>query len=277
MAIVRKILAVLGIVISAIFFVVLVGGIIGVWAARAPIVAGVDALMSPIIYVAQSAQEKVAGFEGVTRDLRSEIDALKTQISQLENSPQEQAQLRQEISATVASEIGPYVTELRTTVVQVSHAITSLDQLVNTINALRITHVDLPGTKLLNDATATVNTLDARLQALRAAERPTEGIQKLAAAAGELVDEVNRGVTEIDTVLSDIDARLNKAIDGLHELRQEIVSALTWISIAISFVLGWLAAGQVFFILYLGTMVQEAVRKGQWLMVMLIRLVMVDG
>ena len=134
MKIVRRIAAVLGMLLAIIFFVGLVGLIAGIWLGRQPIVDGVLGAVAPFDYAGRSATDLIDQTSAELAVVKSRLEAAQVRTKEFLAAPEQQAEagaeLRDQLSAALGTDIGAVATQVQTQLAAVSRAVQAADQSV---------------------------------------------------------------------------------------------------------------------------------------------------
>ena len=227
---IRKILAVLLIIIAGLGLILCVGGLIGTWVANTPMTDAITA-------TAQTADSYLALVGNATAMASNQVGDVRTQLDEIgdrvENMTAEtRSEIANQISDAVKHRLGPAVSTLRTTAATLRTGIIALNRSLE--NANRIPGVNVPTlTGELQAADQRLNEINDRLTALTTsiADVSVDGSQVeslIASTADQLAsveDLFNQWNTQIETVSAAIAAASTTA-PGLIDLASVILSLL---------------------------------------------------
>lgn len=251
MKIVRRIAAVVGMVLAVVFLVVLVGLIAGVWFARQPIVDGILGIVAPFEYAGQSATDLVAQTGAELATVQGRLDAAQARTEAFLASPERQAEagarLRDELSAALGTDIGATTAQVQTLVTAVSRAVQVADQAVAAAAQVGL----LPRARVSG---ARLAELDQEMSALRT--QVDQIASQVENPTGQAAADVARSLQTVlaDTALSldKFDARLDEVAAAVTAYNAEVRAVkaavppgVTIGSLVLTFVFGWLAFGQI--------------------------------
>ena len=187
----RKILAVLLIVVAGFGLLLCAGGLIGAWVVNPPLTEGITAgLTATDGYLALAdGTTEVASTQ--VEDVRTQLDALEQRIDSM--TAETRAEVTAQIADVVKNQLGPVISAMRTTLAGLRTALIALNRSLESAN--RIPGVQVP-------------TLPDELQA--ADQRLTEISENLTA--------LTAAVTDVSVDGSQIEALLASTTDKLAEI-----------------------------------------------------------
>ncbi len=235
----KRIFAVIVMILSAVGAIFCVAGILGAWLAPVPIKAVANSTLDAANgYVAlagqatQNASQRIAG-------VRSEIEDAQQRIQNA--TPEQRDAVRQQVRDGIQQRFGPSVADVRATATQVSAGLVTLNASIENFN--RIPGVNLP--TLTDELQAVNQRLDAaneRLQNFSAtvSEAQFDG-SRLNAAAEQATAELS----SLETRLGEWQTRFGNLSASVENAKGAIAGALTAMSIAATLFFGLFAAGQI--------------------------------
>lgn len=247
---VRRLFAVLAMIVSLVLFVVNVAGIVGLWAARAPVTNSVVTLLGRVEPVLETANNAVVRVNAELGRARGAVGRVETSVTELgENVVNNQVVLNV-ISNTVGGPLVRSVIRAGETVIAVNEVVRSVNATIEAINALPfVSAPPLPaGVVTMTERIAAVQ---AEVVALR--DRVT-GFK--ANVVGGAVAEVTDRTARIDALLAEVQSQAADLEAKIRQTRQAVALAKSempvWITLAVSLgtlLLVWSAFSQavVFF------------------------------
>ena len=235
MSVLKRILAIVVMILSALGAVACLGGIIGAWAANAPLTDAVNSTIDTaagyISLAGNALQTAGARVEGA----RTEIESIQSQIASV--TPDQRAALAQRVSDRVAQP----VTAVRTTTKAVSTGAVALNQTLESVN--RIPGVAVP------TFTDELNAIDARLEAVTGRIEAVGAAVSDANVDGARVSEAATAATaelqSIETALGEWETKLNASVAAATNAKGTVAGAIDAFSLVMTLLLVLFGAGQV--------------------------------
>lgn len=242
----RRIFAVVSLTLSVIVLLLAVGGIIGVWVTRGPVIETIDSVVESVAQFSQAGQEGVDRLDGRLIELRRSVAEVETAIDALAQNVEEQG---------VVVTLLPPETEqrLQTTTQQVTDALTSIADVVRAVIQLADTIGRLPFVNLPEPNPQQVASLESEVEEIRAGVEQLESeIRRFREGAASEIAALSTTTTNIDTrleaaqdELSQLDSRLERLVAEANRLRQQLVTAIGIIVVVLTLLQGWVAYAMV--------------------------------
>lgn len=235
----KRILAVIVMILSVVGAIFCVAGIFGAWIAPIPIKAvangSLDAANGYVTLASQAAQnagERIASARGEIEDAQQRLQNV---------TPEQRETVRQQMRTAAQQRFGPSVVAVRNTATEISAGVARLNTTLESFN--RIPGVNVP--TLSNELQAVGERLDAvntRLDNFNQAVSATEfDGTRLDAAATAVTTEMQT----VETRLGEWQGRFGNISTSLENAKGSIASALTVMSIASTLFFALFLAGQI--------------------------------
>jgi chromosome segregation ATPase len=248
MNVIRKILAVIVMILAALGLVICIVGLIGAWVVNEPATQAVSGALDTVENYVSVADQTAQLVSGSLSDVQQDVNRVNEAVANI--TPEDRARVAAEIRQTVSEQIGPKVTRVRTTAAAVGDTIVKFNQTLESANRI-------PG--------VTVPTLSNELQA--AGER-IEEVESALEAVRSSIAETNLDGSKITAATAQVSNGLQKAQDALAQGQSRIQATSAAVATAKANVAGWfdLASllASLFFILFGAGQVFLFIAALQW-------------
>jgi hypothetical protein len=246
MTIIKRILAVIALILSAIFFLVCLAGGIGVWIANGP-------ATRDIVGVVQAVDDRVVRGSEVVGEIttglttaQSSLSLVQTELGKVGTDAASNGPILQTISNLLSDTLRPAVAKISQAAAQVSEALAQAQGILDTLNRTPLGRgMDLPP----GDKIGAISTALAGLsQPLDEMIGLIQGVKELSM---EVAQRLQAGLSRAGTALAEAQSVTQTVSDSLaqaHAQARTLIARLPgWIdlaSIVLSFVFFWMALAQ---------------------------------
>jgi hypothetical protein len=245
----KRVLAVVVMVLSVLMVVLSLAGLVGTWAANKAVTDAAVQVLTGIDAVLGRTEQALTRLDTAVGNARDRVDAFDEAVATAGENFVENPVLLTAISERLDLEIGPAVEEVRETVQTIRETALAAQDAVQTLNALPF--ISIGGSAAeegkLQGLSDAVTGLREGVQEIRTGIREAK-----AGAAAQVVSTFDRGTSRLDAGLAAIDATVSGYGPQVSTLRaqvSELKSALPlWLDVAsvvISLALLWLIFAQV--------------------------------
>jgi hypothetical protein len=242
----KRILAVVVMIVSAVVLVLCLGGIAGAWSVRAQLrtdlVSVVMAAEARATAVNQGLDRLDAALTGASERVTAiEQDALAFGTNLEENRP-----LLTVISNTVGVELSPLVESARGLMTSVREAASAVNSTVEAINAIPFVSVPVPELTSLKKLSQDVEDFRTEVQELRTSldQRRSEIIQGTVSIITSPTSQIGETLDDMSTTVSGYRQKLGAVQEGLSDLGSAIDRTLTRVAVGLTLFLLWVAFSQ---------------------------------
>lgn len=247
----KRILWMVAVVLSVVFLALSLAGIAGVWVARSY----ANELVTDVFDGAEKAR---AGASAQVKEIVAQRQAFQNGLSELS---QEIERISGELETTpvvfmaldelLDGKLAPALTKLHQAGRQIHADLAGLDAAVTALNNISIfsqpdalDEVDVFLDRLLAD----LDKLNSDFRALELVlrERKSETLEAIFGPSFNLIDQLDAEIEDSETRWRDLDATLGELQVVIVETRADLIRQLTWLAIALTATLFWLATSQYF-------------------------------
>jgi hypothetical protein len=249
MKILKRILAVVLMLMSVLLGLLSIGGIVGSWSLS-------NSLTDGLVTVLSGADRILGTTEGALSRLENRVGTARDEVTSFEEAVVGAAEdfVEKPVVLTALSErldlgIGPAVSNLRDTVQEVRETLIGIQNAIEAVNALPFVSLgeDLPGAERLAKLSEGATALSEGLQAMR------DGVREAKAeAAAEVVLRVGKATARVDVGLEAIETATTGMAGQVSETRSEIAAfqarATLWLdlgAVALTVLFLWLLFAHV--------------------------------
>jgi hypothetical protein len=245
MQIVKKIAAVIVMVLSVLLLIVMLGGVAGVWWVRGEAVQAVTSLADLGDRTLERAQGVVDQVDDQVQRGITVIDLLLTQIERVGASAEENRVLLLATDALFDTDLTPKVQRLAETGQDVRDTAAVVDQVLTE----RFAASGRDG-RLLDIADAIIEKVDALGQGLTDVQQRLQDAKSTTAdkIVGLLTEPLDKATTKLETLSTEIkqvSQRIDERQANLLLLRDRINGAITLIVVVLTLILLWMALAQL--------------------------------
>jgi Mg2+ and Co2+ transporter CorA len=251
MKVVKSIVGVLIIIISIVFLVVSVAGIVGIWVYADEYARNtIDAVFTPVQTAVTGLKEGTTSVNSALDDATAALEEIDANLEETEEGSSTTLQTIGNILTVVTDKLEPDTSEISSKVEDVRQKGETVAEVIDTLNALPFISLPEPGTGKLAGVLERVGDLKtqvAEMKEARTQQAKTDLVMTVlannSAEIGSLLEDVQEIVTGLDSRLSEIETRL-------ATLRSDIWNATHLSFVVLSVILLWLGISQVGMLLH---------------------------
>ena len=233
MKLLKRILAVMVMVLSVLLIILLVGGIVGNWIANKTLTNASVRVLSGVDTVLGRTEQALTRLDTGVGDARDRVHAFDEKIATAGENFAENPVIMTALSEQLDLGIGPALEKIREAVQSIRETVLAVQHTIETLNSMPFISI---GTSVADEG---------KLQALSDSVTDlTEGIQEIrdgirvakAGAATEVVSALGAGTSRLDAGLENIETTVSGYGDQVSDLRTQVSdlkSAITlWLDVA---------------------------------------------
>ncbi len=248
---VKRFSALAAVILSILFLLVSLGGIVGVWMLRGQANQMVNGLFDSANRTVTSTSAKIDEMIVRRQEMRSGLDELSNEIEKLGSKVKDAPVVFMAIDQLMSGKLSSAFQKLDQSGRQLYGELARLDAAVAALNS---TVMFRSRDGALDDLSATLTgllddfqQLDQDFQALqtRLRERKADTVQTLVASGQSLLDPMYARLIRSETRLTNLSGKLDDLQARLEATRTGILGAINWVTVILTAVLAWLAVSQV--------------------------------
>ncbi len=259
MAAFKRILAVIVLILAIVGVLAMLAGVVGSWVVRNK----VTAVTLDLLTVGETA---VAATSGSLNRIDDRLDASQERIGTLEMNVTEAGEGLKEtsivmtvISNTIGTELTPSIGQAKETAVTVKETTFALDQAITAVNELPFINLDGFVATLISDVADGIIALENRVEELsqevraRRENRVNEGVDFVTSYTTDLSSRIG----DLQSKINEADARLGETSADLAALKISLPRTFTLITLAVNFVLLFIALAFASLIIHAWTFIKN--------------------
>ncbi len=242
----QRILLWAAIVVSAIFLLLGLAGIVGVWVANTPATNTVLAILEPIDNSLQRL-EVAAGEAGAALDeVSMSLDDADQRIQELGAGLAETNLVAEALSRILDVDVGPRVGTARENIRSIYDTVVAVEETINAINAMPLVRVEVPGsTEMANIRTGMEDMADSAAELREETQqRREERAENLVDAIATPLNRLSDRVEEMRSRISNTEERLGSAIERIDDIQDKVPLWIDIVSIVNTLLFAWLMFSQ---------------------------------
>ena len=244
--ILKRILLYAAIVISAVFLLLGLAGVIGVWVINTPATETVLAILEPIDNTLQRL-ESVAGEVGVA------LSEVSTSLGDADQKVQELGAGLAETTVAVEAlnlifdvDIEQTLSKAGEGVVSIYDTVVAIEEAINAINGIPLLNIEVPGSTEIAAIRTGMEELAVSVDELQqeTQQRREDRAENLVEAISTPLNRLNDSVDEMFTRITGTEERLGLAVEGVNEIQSKVPGWIDIASIVATLLLVWLIFSQ---------------------------------
>lgn len=242
----KRILLYSAMVISVIFLLLGLAGIIGVWAINTPATETILAILEPIDLALQRMELASQRTGAALSETSAALEDADQRVQQIGETVAETSLIREAISRIVDDDIKASVNETRENIRALYDTLGAIEEAIQAFNAIPFVGLELPGseeiaavrTGMEEIATSTAELSDEIQQ--RREERAENLVERLSTP----INRLNMRVEEMQAKMTDTEARLGLAIERIDNIQNQVPLWIDIVSIVNTLLLAWFMFSQ---------------------------------
>lgn len=242
----KRILLYSAMVISVIFLLLGLAGIIGVWAINTPATETILAILEPIDLALQRMELASQRTGAALSETSAALEDADQRVQQIGETVAETSLIREAISRIVDDDIKASVNETRENIRALYDTLGAIEEAIQAFNAIPFVGLELPGseeiaavrTGMEEIATSTAELSDEIQQ--RREERAENLVERLSTP----INRLNMRVEEMQAKMADTEARLGLAIERIDNIQNQVPLWIDIVSIVNTLLLAWFMFSQ---------------------------------
>jgi len=242
----KRILAVIVMVISILMLVLSLTGIVGTWIVRAELTTDLVGIATAAEARATTVKRGLDRLDTMLTRARDRVAAVEQDVHAFGSDLEQNRPLLSAISDKLGLELGPLFDSAREIMTTIREAVAAVDSAIEAINAIPFVSVPVPGMEKMEKLSQDVESLRTQVQDLRATidQRRSEIIQGAVSIVTTPAAQVGSMLGEMQATVSDYSQQLGAVREGLSTFKAEIGGRLTWAAVFLTLILLWLAFSQ---------------------------------
>ena len=254
MEILKRVLAVIVMVLSVLLIVVLAAGIVGNWVANNTLTDTANQVLGAVETVLGRTEQGLNRLDSAVGNARGRLDAFDQEVAAAGENFVDNPVILTALSERLDLGIGPAVDEVRGTVQTIRETALAVQNTVQTLNALPFISIggSVAEESRLQRLSDGVTNLTEGIEEIRGGVREAKSGASTAATGvlGQGVSRLDTGLENIETSVSGYGAQISALRTQASELRSAIAFWLDVVSVVITLALLWLIFAHVVSFVY---------------------------
>ncbi|MEJ2211052.1 MAG: hypothetical protein P8129_18715 [Anaerolineae bacterium] len=246
MQIVKRILAVVVMVVSILVLVLGLAGIAGTWIVRARVHTAVVDIVTGAEARAANVQQGLDQLDTALTQAHDQVAAVEQEVLALGADLDQNQPLLTAISDKLGLDLAPLVDRAREIMATIRETAAAMNSIVETVNALPFISKPIPELEALNELAQKVEAFETDVQNLRTTidQRRREIIGGAVSLITTPASQIRGTLAEMQSTVSGYSQEVDTVQAGLSRFRSAIGGWLTWTGVILTLMLLWLALSQ---------------------------------
>jgi hypothetical protein len=242
----KRILLYVAIVIGAVFFLLGLAGVIGVWVINTPATETILAILEPIDNSLQRL-EGVAGEVGVAlSEVSTSLDEADQQVQELGAGLAETNLVVEAINRIFDADVEQSLAKAGDNVVSIYDTVVAIEETINAINGIPLLKIEVPGSDEIASIRTGMEELAASADELQqeSQQRREDRADSFVEAVSAPINRLNDRVDDMYTRITGAEDRLGLAVENIDEIQSKVPGWIDIASIIATLLLAWLMFSQ---------------------------------
>lgn len=246
MRILKRILAVVVMVISVLVLVLGLAGIAGTWMVRSRLDDGLGRIMTAAEAEAVGAQQELDRLDAALTQASIQIAAVEEEVQDLGTDLDQNKPLLTALTEKLGVDLAPLAARARGMMDTIRETVAAVNSIAETINALPFVSKPIPELEKLNTLAEEIDSFEAEVQNLRLTieQRRSEIIAGSVSIVTTPTARIRSGLDRAQATVSGYSQRLGMLQENLSALGATVGQWLTWLAVILTLTLLWLAVSQ---------------------------------
>jgi chromosome segregation ATPase len=247
MHILRRIAAVVVMVISVLVLVLSLSGIAGTWMVRSRLDDGLGRIVAAAGAEAAGAQQELDRLDAALTQASTQVAAVAQEAQVLGTDVDQNKPLLTALTDKLGVDLAPLAARAREMMDTLRETVAAVNSIVETINALPFVSKPIPELEKLNTLAQEIDSFETEVQNLRLTieQRRSEIIAGSVSIVTTPAARIGGGLDRAQATVSGYSQGLGTLQENLSTLGSVIEKWLTWLAVILTLLLLWLALSQV--------------------------------
>jgi methyl-accepting chemotaxis protein len=242
----KPVLGLVLLILSVFFFLVSLGGLVGIWAYNQPLT---DRVLTTIETTSQDLEGAAAAIALSRTELisvQAQLDLLQAILETLGINAEEDLQSLADIVGKVEDTLSPLMDRLSGAIGTLRDSLLSIRDTLERINELPLVNIEIPGIENIEEGATQLQNLQDQI------EEGGGKIEQLSQTTQDTVDSLTTGFAELESstaalldILDEYVEKIESAQEQLTYLGENVPRWIDYAAVLLTVILGWLAISQV--------------------------------
>jgi len=244
---VKRILAVVVMVISALMLVLSPVGIAGTWIVRGQFLSDLGEIVTAAETRAETVQQELDRLGRTLAQAADEVAAVEREVQSLGADLEQNKAMLTAISDRFGLQLGSLIDKVGETVAKIRETMAAVNSIVEGVNALPFVTSPVADLEALNQLSEDLDALVTEIEDLRTTidRRQSEIVQGAVALIAVPAAQIGGVLEAMEAGVSGTSREIDRVQEGLSSLQAAVRRRLTWGAVILTLILSWLALSQV--------------------------------
>lgn len=246
MKVLKRIFGIVIIIISVVFIVACLAGVVFSWSINPPMTKAITGVLTGFERVLTTAETGIERVNTRLSEAQTNIDTIEENVETAGETLSETSIVYEVLDRTVGDELFPKIAAAGDTIIAIRDSVISFNELLESINDLPF--VDLPTlTEELDTASESMAKVQSEVEETRTELQAIkeEAISKPVTAITDRTTRISDGLESTQQDLSNTQTNIKENIESISMIKARVPLLIDLISVSFSFVYLWIAFGQV--------------------------------
>jgi archaellum component FlaC len=245
MEVLKRILAIIAIVISVVFIIACLAVVVFSWSINTPLTNAITGALTGVGRVLTAADTGLERVNTRLAEAQTNVDTIEERVETAGETLSETSVVYQVLDRTVGDELFPKVAAAGETIVTIRDSVVAFNETLESLNG--IPFVEVPTlTENLETAAQRLETVQSDVEETRAellAIRE-EAISKPVTAITDRTTRISDGLEAAQTALSGTQTNIDGNLESIDRIKARVPGLIDLVSLVFSFIFLWIAFGQ---------------------------------
>jgi DNA repair exonuclease SbcCD ATPase subunit len=242
----QRILLYAAMVISVIFLLLGLVGIIGVWAINTPATETVLAILEPIDLALQRIELASQRAGGALSETSAALEDADQRVQEMGETVAETSLIREAISRIVDEDVQTKVGETRENIRALYDTLGAIEEAIQSINAIPFVDLEVPGSEEIAAVRTGMEEIATGVAELsdEVQQRREERAENLVERLSRPINRLNTRVEELQSKIASTETRLGLAIERIDNIQNQVPLWIDIVSVVDTLLLAWFMFSQ---------------------------------
>jgi hypothetical protein len=242
----KRVLAAIVMVISALVLVLSLAGIVGAWIVRGQLATDLVGIATKAEARATQAKQGVDRLDAALTRAHDQVLVVEHEVQAFGADLEQNRPLLSAISERLGLELGPLFDSVREIMTTIRETVVAVNTATEAINAIPFISIPVPEMEKLEKLSQDVDSVRTQVQDLRTAidQRRSEIIQGAVSIVTTPTSQMGTALGEMQATVSGYSEQLGAVQERLSSFKSAIGGWLTWAAVILTLILLWFAFSQ---------------------------------
>jgi phage-related protein len=242
----KRVLAVIVMVVSILVLLLSLAGIVGTWIVRGELSTALVGIVTNAETLATSAKQGLDQLDATLAQAGDQVAALEQGVQTLGTNVEQNKPLLTALSDKLNAAIGPLLDKASELMTSLGEAVAAVNSAIEAINAIPFLSVNIPQITAVDTLSQSLESLRSEVQTLLTAidEKSSEIVNGVTSVLTTPLSKIGSTLDQMQAAISGFSQQVGDVQQGLANLKSAIPIWLTWGAVILTVILLWLALSQ---------------------------------